>query len=296
MLLGTIRVHIILEKAVEVITKRSSVQKYKVISLIIVAIVVSGLLWWYGPIAQPLAYHDFAGHLAFLGIPNFKNVISNIIFFIVSLYALYKLLLTKNLICFIDQREIIFYVIFFFSIFLTSLGSAYYHSSPNNMTLILDRLPMTIAFMSFFAAIIAEYISCRWGLFLLPIFLFFGLLSIIYWYLSMKTGSDDLRLYLFILIYPILAIIMILMMYRAPYTQVKWIWFALVFYLIAKGFEGLDQETFIWTHHVVSGHTMKHLLSGFSVCCLWLYLRLRSIKGSANKAGSEASQKIQTKR
>lgn len=253
-------------------------QKYKISSLIIVAILIGGLLWWSGPIAQPLAYHGFAGQRALFGILNFDNVISNLLLFVVGLYALCKLFLTKNPVCFINPNEIIFYAIFFLGILFTSLGSAYYHSSPDNLSLIVDRAPMAIALMSFFAAIIAEHISCRWGLILLPIFLLFGALSIIYWSISLKTGADDLRFYLFVLIYPTLAIMMILTMYRSPYTQVGWIWLALGLYLIARAFEALDQETFIWTHQVVSGHTIKHLLAGCSVYCIWLYLRLRQIK------------------
>jgi hypothetical protein len=47
---------------------------------------------------------------------------------------------------------------------LTAFGSSYYHLSPNNSRLVWDRLPMTIAFMSMVAAIIAERISLRIGL------------------------------------------------------------------------------------------------------------------------------------
>jgi hypothetical protein len=40
------------------------------------------------PIKQNLAYHDFADHGAFLGIPNFFDVISNIPFLLVGIAGL----------------------------------------------------------------------------------------------------------------------------------------------------------------------------------------------------------------
>jgi len=49
----------------------------------------------------------------------------------------------------------------FVGVFLTGIGSSYYHLYPDNRTLVWDRLPMTIAFMALFGAIVGEYISRR---------------------------------------------------------------------------------------------------------------------------------------
>ncbi len=53
--------------------------------------------------------------------------------------------------------------VFFAGLVLTALGSAYYHLDPTNATLVLDRLPMTIAFAGVFGAVVAERVSTRGG-------------------------------------------------------------------------------------------------------------------------------------
>ena len=73
---------------------------------------------------------------------------------------------------------------------LTGFGSAYYHLEPNNPTLVWDRLPMTIGFMSLFALIFAERIDDGLGRKLFP-WLVAGFASVLYWHLA-----DDLRPYL----------------------------------------------------------------------------------------------------
>lgn len=65
---------------------------------------------------------------------------------------------------------------FFMGVFFTGFGSAWYHLDPGNKTLIWDRLPMPIAFISFFSVIIGEHIDIKWGKILLWPFLLTGLL------------------------------------------------------------------------------------------------------------------------
>ena len=55
------------------------------------------------------------------------------------------------------------WLIFFVGVALVSAGSAYYHWSPSNPTLVWDRLPMTLGFMAFFAVIIGV-IGCFEGM------------------------------------------------------------------------------------------------------------------------------------
>ena len=110
-------------------------------------------------IPQPQSYHLFADQRAFLGIPNFGDVVSNVPFAIIGVWGLFFLLrLRPEEISqrFIDTRERWFYLIIFFGMLLTAFGSSYYHLHPDNARLVWDRLPMTIVFMSFVAALIAE--------------------------------------------------------------------------------------------------------------------------------------------
>jgi len=53
--------------------------------------------------------------------------------------------------------------VFFFGIALTAFGSGWFHLEPNNDTLVWDRLPMTIGFMSLVSIIVSEYFSPTLG-------------------------------------------------------------------------------------------------------------------------------------
>jgi len=106
------------------------------------------------PIPQPLSYHNFADHRAWLGIPNFGDVISNAPFAIVGLWGLI-VLATPHKSNFLESRQRWLYVVMFASL-LTALGSGYYHLCPNNARLVWDRVPIMIVFMALLAAVIAE--------------------------------------------------------------------------------------------------------------------------------------------
>ncbi|OWM80046.1 hypothetical protein CDL15_Pgr010024 [Punica granatum] len=55
-----------------------------------------------------------------------------------------------------------------------------------------------------------------------------------------------------------------------------WLW-AAAFYLIAKIEEAADTPIYKWTHHVVSGHTLKHLCAAVVPVFLTLMLAKRTI-------------------
>ncbi len=249
----------------------------KICCILLLGVALIALELWYGRIAQPLAYHHFADHRTFLGIHNFLNVISNLIFFVIGLYALIGLFKTrKKPILFAAPSEIIFYAIFFLGVFLVSFGSSYYHLSPNNNTLIWDRLPMTVAFMSFFSAVVAQRISLKWGLILLPIAIVLGILSVMYWQWTMQAGVGDLRFYIFIQFYPVFAIPLIFILFKPEYSHNTWLWVALTMYIIAKIFEIFDLKIFLFTGDLVSGHSLKHIAAALSCLCVWLYLANRT--------------------
>mgnify|MGYP001606016804 CR=1 FL=1 len=94
-----------------------------------------------GPIKQDLNYHHFADHLDYFGIPNFHNVISNILFLIFPIFGFLNFKSNK-------ESLGLSWPIFLLGVFLVSPGSAYYHYNPNDQTLFWDRLPMTFAFMA----------------------------------------------------------------------------------------------------------------------------------------------------
>lgn len=93
------------------------------------AIVIAIIAFFLPPIPQPLAYHNFADHRAWLGVPNFDDVVSNLPFAIVGVWGLI-LLFTPGKTTFVDSRERWLYVVVFAALVLTAWGSAYYHSRP----------------------------------------------------------------------------------------------------------------------------------------------------------------------
>ena len=113
---------------------------------------------------QPLSYHHFADQRTWLGVPNFGDVVSNLLFLLAGVLGLVFLFGKSSHGQFLDPRERWPYVFVFVGILLTAFGSAYYHLAPDNARLVWDRLPMTIVFMPLVAALIAERVNIKLGL------------------------------------------------------------------------------------------------------------------------------------
>ena len=158
---------------------------------------------------------------------------------------------------FLDRHERWPYLVAFIGIFLTSIGSSYYHWSPDNARLVWDRLPMTIVFMSIVAAIIAERINLRAGLWLLPVLLMVGVLSVLQWYASELRGAGDLRFYAAVQVYAALVLLATLLI-PSRYTRGSDLAIVVGFYILAKAFEQCDKQIFS-AGQWISGHTLKHL-------------------------------------
>lgn len=213
-------------------------------------------------IPQPLSYHNFADHRSWLGIPNFGDVISNAPFAFVGIWGLIFLFSDHSKQSFADSRERGPYLLVFLGLLLTAFGSGYYHLAPDNARLVWDRLPMTIVFMALVAALIAERISIRLSLILLPVLLLIGIGSVLQWYGSELHGHGDLRIYAAVQIYAGLVLLLMLV-FPAKYTRNSDYAVIAGFYALAKILELTDQKIF-QTLHVVSGHTLKHLAAAMA--------------------------------
>jgi hypothetical protein len=244
--------------------------------LILLAAVVAVVGCMLPRIPQPQSYHLFADRRAFLGIPNFGDVSSNLPFAVIGIWGLVFLLRSrrgKRDELFIDRREMWPYLFVFAGLLLTAFGSSYYHLAPDDSRLVWDRLPMTITFMSLVAAVIAERVNLRLGLWLLPILLVVGLASVWQWYWSETRGAGDLRFYAAVQVYSALAILLVLFFPR-PYTRTSDFGWVIGFYVLAKTLETFDKPVFA-TLHVVSGHTLKHLAAAAAGYCILRMLQKR---------------------
>ena len=182
---------------------------------IIVAFVVLAIIGVFSidPIAQDPGYHQFADQRGLINVPNFFDVISNLAFVIVGVMGM-RLIGSGRATGGLPELQAV-YLTFFVGVFLTGFGSAYYHFHPDNQTLLWDRLPMTIAFMALFSAIIGETISPRLALKLFIPLLATGMASVVYWHVSELNGSGDLRAYVLVQFLPIMLIPLMLVLFTS---------------------------------------------------------------------------------
>lgn len=244
-----------------------------IVSLVIAAI---GVVFSLPPIPQDQTYHNFADHRDMLGIPNFLNVVSNAPFILVGALGLTFLWRqgAQSQGPFTNPGERWAFLVLFAGVGLTGFGSAYYHLAPSNATLFWDRLPMTIAFMSLFASIIAERISLSAGRVLLFPLLALGIASVMTWHLGEVRGAGDLRLYGFVQYFPLLAIPLLVLLFPPRYTRTADLFGALGWYGLAKILDLLDAQIFA-LGNLVSGHTLKHLASALGTYWILRMLKTR---------------------
>ena len=233
---------------------------------ILLLIVLGSLAWTFSlePLAQDLAYHGFADGRALQGIPNALDVLSNLPFLVVGIVGL-RYCMQANL-----GAAKAAWSVLFAGIGMVSAGSAYYHWSPTNSTLLWDRLPMTIGFMGLFCALASEYVNERLGRLLLLPAVLLGLASVVYWH-----QVDDLRLYLWVQLVPLLSIPAVIVLFERRFSH-RWVLLvALAWYALAKVTETHDAAIFRSTGETIGGHTIKHLLAAAGCYSLLWMLQVR---------------------
>lgn len=220
------------------------------------------------PITQSQDYHNFADDNYLLNVNNFWNVFSNLPFVIIGIYGLF--LVNKSI-----KNEVFIYnyYCFFVGIILTGFGSAYYHYNPNDASLIWDRLPMTISFMSFFTIIIGTFIDENFAKKSLYYLLSIGLLSIIYW-----KFYQDLRMYLLVQFLPIGLLFIILLLSNKNKESKKYFLIMVSFYIFAKILENNDLYIYNLTNKIISGHSLKHFSAGVAALFFYFFIKQKFIQ------------------
>src|SRR5713101_2108557 len=241
-----------------------SQNRWRYFLLAIVAIGSLALMLSSPPIVQDPQYHELGDQRAFFGIPNFWNVVSNIPFLLVGIAGL-KFCLEHVL-----RSGKSAWIVLFAGVVFVSVGSSYYHWDPKDATLVWDRLSITITFMGLFVAVLAEHLSARLARVLLVPMLLLGLASVLYW-----RAFGDLRLYLWVQLIALLAIPLIIVLFRAGYTR-RWLLLAaLGWHALAKVSELYDREIFALTGNLFSGHSFKHILAAMACFTILWMLRTR---------------------
>ena len=211
------------------------------------------------PIPQDQSYHQFADQRAICGIPNFWNVVSNLPFLAIGAVGLRR---------FRDDPAT---AVFFLGVFLTGIGSSYYHWNPNDDTLFWDRLPMTLAFAAILSLVVQERVNAKTGAILLWPALAVGLFSLLLW-----RWTDDLRLYFWVQFFPGLAVILLFLLYPPKYTGTRYWIAAGVLYALAKVFEFTDEAIYS-AGNFLSGHTLKHLAAAAACFAILRYFQTRRL-------------------
>jgi hypothetical protein len=210
-------------------------------------------------IPQDQGYHVFADQRTLLGVPNFWNVVSNMPFIAIGTVGLWR---------FRNDPAII---VLFLGLFLTGIGSSYYHWSPNDGSLFWDRLPMTLAFVAILALVVAERVNARAGAILLWPALAVGLFSLLLW-----RWTGDLRLYFWVQFFPGLAVLVLFLLCPPKYTGTYYWIIAAALYALAKVFEFSDSGIYS-VGYVLSGHTLKHLTAAAACFSVLRYFQTRRL-------------------
>lgn len=193
----------------------------------------------YGPIPQPVNYHDFADQRTLFGIARAGDVLSNIGFLLVAVYGAFRM----------RGRFDPAAAVFFSALALTAAGSTWYHMAPDNARLVWDRLPIALACAALLAGALPKVRLA------LPLLAAFAALSVWWW-----SATGDLRPYLLIQLAPLVLIPLLQWQSAAPMAQRRAFGVAIVLYVLAKLCEVGDQALFE-ALGFISGHTFKHMLA-----------------------------------
>jgi hypothetical protein len=226
-------------------------------------------------VPQDSNYFQFADARNIFGVNNFLNVASNAAFLLPGIAGLWFLRAPATTGVLPGTRTM--YVVLFSGVVLTAFGSSWFHLSPNNETLVWDRLPMTLVFMSLTATIVAEYVSLAVGRrFFLPL-LAVGASSVAYWAWTEANGAGDLRAYGLVQFLPMIIVPVIALSFQSRFDKRGFLLRIFILYAIAKIAELYDRQIFAVGEYV-SGHTLKHLIAALALLALLRGVKSRRVR------------------
>lgn len=226
------------------------------------------------PKSQDAAYHLFADTARLGPIPNAANVLSNLAFLAVGLWGLGVVLSRRRGAGFPDPSERRPWALFFAAVAVTGFGSAYYHWNPGDATLFWDRLPMTVAFTSLVAAVLADRVDPTAGRRVFLPLIAFGLASVLAW-----RFLGDLRPYILLQAASILVVLVATLFFTSRTGGGGWMLGLLAGYGAALLFELLDHQVKA-VAGLTGGHPLKHLAAAAGTACVVLMLARRTAAGA----------------
>ena len=225
----------------------------------------------FGRLPQDPSFHLLADTRTYLGIvPRAGDVLTNLAILAAGLFGL---ALRRRMTVAPEARTAVNVLVA--ASVLTAFGSAYYHWAPTNATLIWDRLPIAIVLMSLLALVMADRVHPLFARHAVWPFVTLGVASVILWGVSEAMGQGDLLLYLVLRIGTGAAIAFLLILRKPRHTGTIWLVAALASEIVMASFERFDHEVFRLTGGLVSGHSIKHVVTGAGLAFVFRWLRAR---------------------
>lgn len=261
----------------------SSLSRREIVLLLAMAVAL--LVACFGPaVAQHAHYHGFADQRSGWGVPFAMDVLSNLPFAVAGIWGLVAL---RRLPADTESRaqptsdvtaqpmqqpsaQPALAALFFIGLLVTAACSSFYHWQPDNAGLAIDRLGMVVAFAGLLGLAAADRISGRAGLATAATVLALGPLSVMVW-----ATSGNLLPWVVLQGGGMLLIVLLAVCWatRKPVPGAWGIPLAAVMalYALAKVLELGDHPVFELTHHLVSGHSLKHAVAALAT---WPVIRV----------------------
>jgi len=220
-------------------------------------------------VASPALRYDtgllFADARHWHGVPNAMDVFSNLPFAVLGGWGLWHVKASKR------QPTVVCAELFFIGLLVTALGSTFYHLHPDIQRLAGDRAGMTVAFAGLIGLAVADRVSRRAAWPTAWLVLAAGLLAA---FVHQRTGNVVPWA---LVQFGGMALVVALALLRPVGGDTGLRLFGVIaFYAVAKGLEMGDHVIFDATHHVISGHSLKHMVAALAALPV-----LAAIKGTA---------------
>jgi hypothetical protein len=227
-------------------------------------------------IPQSSEWLQFADRRSFAGIPNFANVVSNLLFIWVGACGLkFVLVSQQKSYAFEFKWERVAPAVFFSGVLMQGIVSIWFHIEPKAERLIWEQFPMTFVFMGVFGILIGDRIQSHTMKKAYGPLLFLTSVSAGWWTWTIVNGDGfDLRPYLFAQFFPLLVMLIVLIFFSGRYTHEKDYWRGLLFYACSEFFGAYDRQTFDILK-IISGESIGHILIAGGVWQLLLMFQNR---------------------
>ncbi|QKE62401.1 hypothetical protein HNE05_03185 [Aquipseudomonas campi] len=219
-------------------------------------------------VQQPTHYHAFADQRVLFGIPHAMDVLSNLPFLLLALLGLSRLPQMP------DPRWRSLALLMCLGLLFTFAGSSVYHLSPSDPNLLYDRLGMLVLFAAILSLATADRLGLAAASGVLLAVALGGAASLWAW-----QASDNLLPWVLLQAGGMLVLAALAFCRPQPGGYGLRLGLCVAWYALAKLFELGDEQLFHLSGELLSGHSIKHVLSAGAVLPLWLPLVASRYRG-----------------